>query len=264
MTNTLYIDNTMISCFNQCPQKFKWRHVEHLTSKGSESSALTFGAAMHKALETLYKGESLETAILSFQKEMPEQEGEGARSIVNGVKLIEAYHKKWFPENFKVIKVEVSANIELTKDIIFCGRLDTIIERDGEVYILEHKTTSNFKWFIPTPNHQVSGYLYILNEMGYKPEGCIVNLMLVSKTKNDFHRIITQRDTEQLNDWRKIILTTKLNIDKCESTNWWPRYTHSCWNCGYVDLCNSDENALEYVKESLYLKKQWKPWEVSE
>ena len=264
--NAIYIDNTMASSFNSCPRKFYWRHVLHLVNKGGTPAALEYGKAIHFALETLYKGGTLEDTLHAFLKDFNPDDGDAKRNVENGLITLEGYYNKWIPEHFVIKEVEVAGSIELSNDCLFAYRMDLLVEYLGGVYICEHKTTGNMRWLVPKPNHQISGYVYAGKTLGFDMDGAIINLLGVysvnSKIKMDdrFQRNITTRTAEDLEEWRHYILTTKASIDSCVEQRWFPQYTHSCWNCTYQDLCNSSPKALEQVIDFSYNTERWEPW----
>ncbi len=274
--DSIYLDNTMASCFNTCPFRFYIRHVRHLVSIDSTPIALIFGSAIHSALEVLYLAdldkerdrtnlwEKVQAAFLdNFPEDNP---GDNKRTRENGIQILEGYVKKWLPETFKVKAVELAGAIELASDCLFAYRMDLVVEYMGGIYMVEHKTTSNMNWLTPNPNHQISGYIFSGRVMGYDIDGAVLNMLMVysPKTKikleDRYHRLITTRNEVQLDEWKHYILYTKHQIDGFIKSGWFPKYTHSCWNCTYKDLCNSSEKAFEHMASSLYKIERWEPW----
>ena len=259
----MILDNTQIECFNVCPRKYYWRHIRHLVKDVPESPALTFGQAIHSALEALYKGATLEEAIQIFLHFHKEHDGETKRTADVGVKILEEYHKKYFPESWNVLHVESSVSMEVAKDLLFYGRLDLIVEFMGTIYVVDHKTSSTMR-FVEHPNHQLSGYIACGRSLGLDVSGAIVNLIGVYKTKTDFKRVITTRRENELEEWRNHILYTKLRIDDCLRNKWFPMYSHSCsrygGTCPYLDLCVASERHLDYIINGSYKEEKWEPW----
>jgi hypothetical protein len=150
------------------------RHLETV----KRSPALEFGTAIHEALDTYYT-DGLTKAVAKFRETYSDIEGEEVRTIENGVKALEWYAKVYAQEPFKVIaKPEVGFVIQLG-DILWGGRMDLPIEWDGQLWIMEHKTTSRldanyFKQYQLCK--QITSYVVGAEEyLGRKCSGCIVN-----------------------------------------------------------------------------------------
>lgn len=261
--NTLYLDNTMLQAFNKCPKHFYWRHIRHLVPKGSTPTALLFGSSIHLALETLYKGGTLEESICLFENDYSRYDGlDGKRTLGKGIQIMKSYYKMYFPEYFKVLQVESGLTAELSSDIMFVGRADLIVELKNGIYIMEHKTSSSMHSFNDKPNHQMTGYTWAVRELGYDCKGVIVNILGVYKTKEDFLRKVTTRTEEEITDWKHWVMDTKLKIDNCLENSYFPMYTGSCWNCTFVKLCASSNDMMcEAQVKGLYEEEVWKPWD---
>jgi CRISPR/Cas system-associated exonuclease Cas4 (RecB family) len=254
------LDNTMVQCFNSCPRKFYWRHVRHLVQRQEGNAALLFGKAIHTGLEKLYLTNDILEACNAFLIDFKDT-GDVKRTPTKGLEILEAYHKKFFPEKWEVVKVETPLMFELFKDVLFCGRADLIVRYLGMSYIVEHKTSSNFNWFIPKPNHQISGYVYGGQVLGLNTKGAIVNMLGVLKTKTDFHRSITQRSPSELKEWREYIGDTKIRIDRSLETLRFPKFSHSCYMCGYKVLCNTENpSVLDIIIAKEFVEEKWEPW----
>lgn len=267
--SSIYLDNTMLQAFNRCPQQFYWRHIRHLIPlHEGVSPALNFGRAIHSGLEALYKTGDRKASLDAFHKEFDIGSQDDKRNVENGLIILTGYFQKWLPETWEIVQVESSTSFELSSDIIFCGKLDTIVKTMGGYYIVEHKTSSSTGWFCPRPNHQLSGYAYAGKVLGYDIHGAIVNILYVyamntKKTLNErYHRILTGRRDEELEEWKMWVFLCKSQIDLYLQNGWFPKYTNECWRCSYKDLCNSSTKEVqERIIEGSYQVKEWKPWE---
>lgn len=265
MPEPIYLDNTKLQCFCTCERKFYWRHIRHLVKKGEGHPALTLGKAIHSALEVIYKGGDEVEATKAFLSEYPPTPStleEDKRGVENGLLILKGYLDKFIPErDWKIVRVEVPGMFELTSDILFAWKADLVVETMGGLYGVEHKTSSNARWFVPKPNHQISGYIYGSKVQGYPLDGFIVNLIMVFKTKRDYKRLITTRTPEMLEEWRQWVIYKKHQIDNCLENNWFPLSTNSCWNCPYTDLCSINYKHQEALISSTYEVSVWAPWE---
>lgn len=256
------LDNTTISTFHSCPQKYYFSCVRGLKRGDKQSPALVLGQAIHKGLEHLYLGDDLEKSIEEFHQEYDKSVVDSKRTPENGEKILRAYYDKYFPEKqWKVLGVEEGFVFPIHDKLSFYGQGDLRVEYMGKCFFVEHKTSSNFNWFVENPNNQISGYTYGGKELGYDLAGVIVNILGVYKTKTDFKRTVTFRSDEQLADWLKMVIDTYNKIVECEETNTYPKYNTSCWNCQYRELCSTSEENLERLIEFEWSEEFWRPWE---
>lgn len=109
--------------------------------------ALSFGSAVHAALERWFRYGIKDDAILVAES-FPDLELENK---LKASVLVEKYIEHWGEkEPFDVVDVEKEFNVPLrnpanghkSRTWTLCGKADGIVELDGDLYILEHKTTS--------------------------------------------------------------------------------------------------------------------------
>lgn len=271
-------DFTAIDTFQTCRRKFYWRMVRHLEPKGI-SSALVFGAAIHSALDTYYT-DGLVKALSKFSESFTEIEGEEARTKANGIKLLEWYAKVYANEPFKVIaKPEVGFVIPLGEHL-WGGRMDLPVEWDGQLWIMEHKTTTRmdanyFKQF--QLDKQITSYVVGAEEyLGRKCAGCLVNGLEVWK---ELKRPTPKSKTPEQHFVRDPIIRSdmlkerfKLNVARiirdilwCEANNefYEAEKRDVCFSynseCPYATLCKYGED--ERIIANDYNVKPWKPYE---
>lgn len=260
----LILDNTMLSSFHKCPTSFYWRHVRHLVLASGSNKKIEFGVGLHRALEAFYKGSTQLEAMAAFAKHFQPFEEADPYSLSGGVRILEGYFKKWLPEQWKVKHVEVPLQWELSSDLVYCGRVDLLVEQWGDLMVVDHKSSGSITSFCPQPNHQLSGYVYGGQVLGLGAKGAIVNLLAVLKTKEDYNRIISYRAPWELENWRDTVLSTKARIDRSLETGHFERYTTACSWCPYKLICNSPPEAVEPVIQMHYKESRWEPWKLTE
>ena len=142
MMNTL--THSMMQCFQDCRQKYQYRYVDEIVPVTS-ASALYFGSAIHRGLESWFKYGIKDAALLAIEcQDMPEPE------IIRAKALLEKYIEQWSPEQFEVVEVEYEfgspiRNPETNRSSHVWrlrGKVDGLVRYKGELFILEHKTTS--------------------------------------------------------------------------------------------------------------------------
>ena len=272
MTEPLYLDNTIMSTFDRCKRLFYWRHIRHLVPAGCTGAPLILGKAFHNGLEYLYLGYTLQESVdhlhaTYLPKSAVDDKG---RTPENAERILRAYHKKYFPETFKVVATEAPILVELSCDVVFVGLSDLIVKDKGSLYTYEHKTTANAYYLCERPNHQISGYIYGLRLLGYDVKGGVLNIAKILKPttrvkQSDwFIRQQTTRTDEDMRDWYLWVMSTKEAIDQCLDRKFFPQNTGECYRCNYRDLCTSGEETVEMLIKHQYRTEAWEPWKDSD
>jgi hypothetical protein len=198
MGDEFWLDSSKIETFHLCPQKYAYRYEEHLVpADRKRDSPLLFGGAIHRALETLYKGTAFEgvpcplgpcarcegkeiprmsAVFLSNYSDDPDEPRE-IRTVDRGLDMLAQYLMKWRKDPFKVIAVEVPFELDWCVDtdsnpfserpanviqFKYIGRIDLIAEQDGVIFPIDHKTTTRFGQVFDTSfklSGQFTGYM---------------------------------------------------------------------------------------------------------
>jgi hypothetical protein len=256
----VFLDNTMKTDWNKCQTLFYWRHIRHLVKRDGNQLPLEFGLAIHRFMEVYYKGGTEQEAYKAFVNHYQDHPGEGARTLENGIVILDGYIKKWKPERFKVLQVEVSLKWEMSSDLVYCGRSDLVMEYMGDIYIVDHKTTGRPSTYIPRPNQQLAGYLFGSRLLGINAHKVMLNLIGVFKTKVEYNRPEAYIPDWELEHWRRSVLQTKLDIDHATETGFFSRETTQCAYCPYRELCLSEPEVVEKVIPMYYKERRWEPW----
>ena len=279
-------DYTSISTFQTCPKKFYYRMIKDLTPL-TTAPALLFGKALHMALETYYNNTEnrLEKAIEAFKANYVDSESDAKRTTANAEKLLRGYAEVYANEPFKVLSTEVGFSVPVEygsgKSFLLCGRLDALVDWQGALYVLEHKSTtmlaSNY-FFQFEMNMQVDGYIYAATQItGRRCLGAIINAMEVwknvqkptAKTKqlsDHYARDPQSRSEHQLKEYCEDLGLVVEDIIKAEKLNRFPRNKQSCFNynykCPYWDICKYGED--ERLIEKNFRKERWEPYKQVE
>ena len=257
-------DNTCLQCLQQCPRKYQYRQVEGLVSFYEKMTPLTFGQAIHKGLEVLYLSQSLNTCLQAFEEDYRKlQIYDTKRTLENGKKMLETYYQLYFPEYFEVLQVEQMVEREISKDVVFCGKIDLIgkDKRTDEIFILDHKTSSKME-FTLNPNHQFTGYLWLVPEA----TKAYLNMLGVyapstKKTKEErFIRVTTARTAADTESWYKWVCDLVKRLNEYEQENYYPM-SGQCYGCSYIPLCTCEvDEGKETLKRNMFKVDRWEPW----
>jgi hypothetical protein len=279
MSDKVY-DYTMLDTFQTCRKKYYYSFVRGLDSK-RKSSALSFGTAIHSALDTYYFENDISKAITKFRETFTSQEDEVLRNVDNGVKLLENYPKVYPTEIFKVLGKPEKGFVLPIGDILYGGRIDLPIEIDGQVWVMEHKTTSRItgSYFDQFDlDKQITGYILGTEEFtGRTCVGCMINVLepwkeLIKPTakskgvQDHYLRCPKTRTPYAKERFRLNVQRIVRDIEWCEKNDEWYEAEkkdvcfHYNYNCPFKTLCQFGEDE-QFIKNEFNVR-EWKPYEV--
>lgn len=279
------IDNFALSNHQSCPAKYKLRIVDGWTVR-RKGAALGFGGALHAGLADWYRGGTLASACAAISNAWPkEQPFDDYRDLNKCLAVMGEYTREYPHESFKVAGIsegvpliEIPFSILLTdangkpvltdggEEIYYGGIFDGLIEWSGQVYILEHKSTSQlgdyyFDQF--KPNNQIDGYVWAARQLTGRPVGgALVNAIGVYKVgRTKFKRQITSRTTSELDEWIINIQECASEIERHHKKGYWPLRKVSCTQygkCEYHDVhVLSNDHDRQRRLETDYIVEPW-------
>lgn len=294
----MWFDASKYDTLKLCPQKYAYRYEQHLVPINAYSTALSFGSAIHKALETFYNGSafvrvecpkgpceichssnSVSKIAAEFMKAYPKDpDNEGIsrsrqdpRTTETGLNLLGSYAAKWKREAFEVIGVEIPFEIPFGPRRKVVGKIDVLIRDGGRLKPLDHKTASRFGDLFLRGfklSTQMAIYMYATEQItGEKVDSAIINGLRVSNNvdpEDSFLRLETSRTPE---DFERMIAEVNEAFDrviKYRATNFWPRsapFACSAYNreCEYYSLCIAGSETRKTLMESAYKVEPWHP-----
>lgn len=174
VNGSLFIDNSFIELLDTCPRALQYDRLLRRIGAG-ENAALNFGSAIHLALEYRYRHyrnaapdyllEEEQTKLLAqYFDEHPCPEDDW-RNLNWCIEVIKKYNERYGIEPFNLLLdkdeqplVELSFALPLftwTNDkdylagdepkqipVVYTGRIDLPIMTEGQLWIMDHKTTS--------------------------------------------------------------------------------------------------------------------------
>lgn len=157
---TLY-SHSRLSCFEQCPLKFKFAYIDKLETEIEETVEAFLGSRVHETLEKHYK--DLKFQKLNFLKELleffnsewkknwndaivivrDEYDEENYRKM--GEKFITDYYERYKPFNHtRTIALETERTIDLNDKYHIHIRIDRLAMSSDTTYeIHDYKTSNN-------------------------------------------------------------------------------------------------------------------------
>lgn len=308
--DTLLIDNSSLENFTTCPRAAQY-YLCQKREKNSERPALMFGGIIHKILEARYKHgphitrdaerAMLVTAEAAFANYTPAFDD--FRNYGTAVNLIAEYNKTYAQESWDILhhdnkplieipfavplgELEVNADLTVreadgritlrhvsTIKVMWQGRIDMVVQREGRIYGLDHKTTSMlgpsyFKEYELAS--QFHGYTYALEYLlKRKVEGFIINALGVRKPTKTGKAIEFQRATvsylpSAVAEWQSDTLAIVSDFIEMARRECLPKHTKWCVGkyglCQFFDVCTLPiEQRQQMLLTGEYKPVTWSP-----
>ena len=268
-------DNTMMSAYHECHRKYNYRHNRNKV-RNIATLPLEFGKCIHSSLDHLYNnGWDIEGAVALFNKEYKENlELDDKRTLVMGEWILRNYASHYASQPWKLVKSEFPFEVSLPNGNTFTGRIDKIVEWDGVLWVVDHKTTSQLgaSYFkMAEPNAQFTGYTYAAKKLGFPVVGTVVDALLVAKgllkaeSRNKLTplaRYDAHYSDEALIEWEQWAINTQLDIARDEVNGVWNPNFNSCVNwgeCTYRSMCKEIPALRERILATDYRDEEWNP-----
>jgi PD-(D/E)XK nuclease superfamily len=294
-----WLDSSKLETLYLCPQKYEYRYEEHLVPVDRKrDSPIMFGGAIHRALETLYRGtafneapcplgpcrrcrgepiQNISAVFLANYTDDPDDPKE-IRTVDRGLDLLTQYLGKWRREPFKIIAVEVPFELPMSAGGVvfkYIGRIDLVIDYDGVPMTVDHKTTTRFGVVFDTSfklSGQFTGYMKGASKLINRDiTAAMANALRVTTKIDDssFARIFTSRTPEEFDNWDQQVLNAARQLAEMRTLGFWPK--HAPFACGaynrvceYYPLCVSSAQTRETLKQSAYERVPWEPRKVED
>lgn len=295
-----WLDSSKVDAFHLCPQKYAYRYEEHLVPVDRKrDSPILFGGAIHKALETLYRGTAFEkiacplgpcarckgneiprfaaTFLANYIDDLDDLRE--IRTVDRGLELLGMYLAKWRREPFKVLAVEVPFELSYeTYDLLtfkYIGRIDLIIDYDGTPMTVDHKSTTRFGMVFDSSfklSGQFTGYMKGGSKVVNREiTSALANALRVTTKIDDasFARIFTHRTPEEFDTWEAELRYVASEVVRMRETKFWPKsapFACGAYNriCEYYPLCISAAQTRETLKQAAYEYLPWEPRKVED
>lgn len=269
-----------LKTYQVCPFKEVLRYREKLSPIKSRS-ALAFGTAIHKGLETWDVDEALNMLITDYpttQEEADEQDV----AMVTVRALLEGFFNKFEPfdehkPEFE-FKMPMKAGRRNSTKLEIAGKLDDLVKIDERWWVVEYKTASKLdssyfdRLYVDS---QITMYMYAMERMGFNPAGVIYRVIrkpgLRRGQKESLEGFLNRlsKDIEDRPDFYFLehqLYRTKTDLQEFEHTLYqeamlenkqfkkgdYFRHTTACsmyGACEYLPICMQEAGALEALYE---------------
>ena len=269
---TVY-SHSRLSCYEQCPQKFKFHYIDKIETKEEETVEAFLGTRVHEALEKLYrdlqhqKENTLEELLAFFKSEWNSNWNDDI-IIVNaeytadnylkmGQKYLTDYYQRYHPfHQGRTVALEqlIRITLDAAGEYKLQGYIDRLTETtDGFYEIHDYKTNSR----LPLPDYirtdrQLA--LYMIGVKNQYPD--VKDVRLIWHFLKFDKEIDSTRTDEELEQLKKDTIQLIKHIEQDERFEASPGYL--CDWCEFQSCCPQwshlymikDKPENEYLKDS--------------
>ena len=265
--NSVNLYLSKVSSLFECPKKFYWEYIEQLSPK-EEPDYLTFGAAIHEAIACGGHPFDLERAVASL----------ALAKLTDDLKILGTFLLRMFKEKYDQLPIKemLFQEIPLVYDLpgpfykYWVVKPDRVVRfKNGEVWLLEYKTTSGYGASTASYYHnsmQTLSYFYATQKQ--VPDAVGTQLIVMTKkgaSKKDEERVIIEPIILSENDKRKALNFIQYAHAYAELI--WDKqiffkFMTSCHKpfggqCEFYPLCFAGDNKAYFneVKEMVFRRK---------
>lgn len=288
-------DSTSLEDLKRCARLYYYTMIEGWRPK-NESVHLRFGDELHQTLRH-YESERAtnvphDVAVTNAISALLARIGDWKPSVEENGKAAESKNRNtllrsaiWYLDHYKndAAKTLIMDNGEAATELSFrfeiewgptadqpyllCGHLDRVVEYNGELLVMDHKTTSNmpYNYFDQwKPHNQMSLYTLAGGIIFNSPiKGVIIDAIQVQVTQTQFHRGVTYRTQDELDEW---VHDLKFHFDNAlmyAAEGYWPMNDTACdkyGGCRFRQVCSKSPVVRQAFLESNFTQEDiWNP-----
>jgi hypothetical protein len=284
------LDASLLASFKSCPELCRKVYFEHFKSKEPSvhlHAGGAFAAGVERTRTAFYvEGKDSETSIAEGVGRLLEFYGDfpcPADSAKSAERMAGAFEFYWtnYPLSLedgdpvvleggkRAIEVSFAEPLPITHPetndpLIYCGRLDAILNYGGGRYITDEKTTTQLgaswsrQWDLRS---QFTGYAWGARQIGIKVDGAIVRGVSILKTKYDTQQAISYRPDWMIDRWYAELQMWVAQMVACyKSGIWVHNFDHACaeyGGCQFREACSSQDEAPWL--ETYFERRAWNP-----
>src|SRR3989338_144661 len=267
---TLY-SHSRLSCFEQCPLRFKFSYIDKLETEIEETVEAFLGSRVHEALEKLYKDlkfqklNTLKELLDFFNSEWKKNWNDAIIIVRNeydqenykkmGEKFLTDYYERYKPFNHtRTIALETEKTVDLNEKYKIHIRIDRLAISNNNIYEIHDYKTSNS---LPTQqeldnDRQLAIYAYGIKKIypDAKKIRLVWHFLAFDKEMS------SERTEEQLESLKKEVIKL-IELIEAES-KFPPKVSTLCDWCEFQSICPEWKHkfktekleANEYLKEN--------------
>lgn len=279
------LDNTALAAYATCPRKYFYSMVQHRRRIGRTTPALAYGTCWHAMLEAHYKtGGDADAVFLAGAKSWEDHGKEDDhRTFDRAWMEYGNYKKRWGEHDEEDAKtvgfpdtpaVEISANVMFPGALhAYAGKIDRIIELQGQYFVEDHKTTSrmgNYYFSQFELSNQMMGYVSIAKMLmpSVRIAGVRINAHCVLKRESKFERQIITFTEDRLQEWQENLNVWIGQLSDAYGSGRFPGDYTACDGkygmCAYSEVCSLSPRLRERALEADFEINPWNPLEAKE
>lgn len=205
------VSNNSLKTIATCELQSVLKHCYRLVSR-DEAASLRCGIAVHLALETFFRTDSTVQALQALTDDYQEWSDinlhqKDRRAFDN----VHATLQEWFeryptiaslPYTVKPewVELEIAVPLDPDGDYTLTGRVDAVVECDGHLYVMDHKTAAKIDAFWASQfknDSQMSGYVWAVQKQLQRPVvGVLINGIQMAKLPSAANRICKTHQTD--------------------------------------------------------------------
>lgn len=280
------IDNVL-----RCPRYYQLSVLEGYRLKAF-GAAPVWGTAVHYGTEILDTGEfdgmtkdaALNWAVAETVEKYAEelsQSDDSARTLETALRAVVGRADQFWgnslktaalPDGKPALEVEFECPIPTLEGHRFRGRIDKVAEMDGELYMVDLKTTKTaltarfFSYYFP--NNQVMAYLWATkNVIGLPVKGFVIDGVQTGASFTRFGRHLIEVTDAQLNEWETSMVGAIETVTDYYEEGHYPVNFASCGNyggCPYQRICSLPPSMRQTWLDEDYTKKLHREMDVTD
>lgn len=166
---------TRLTCFQQCPLKFKYNYVEGIETGGNKYVLL--GSLFHEALAEHYRGKDVEPVFKKYRKAVRHSQLDTDEDLLEYMIDLYIGHYK---DSYRNLAIEYTFSDKLLKGDVFEGTTDRVFEDEsGNIILLDTKTTQGKLKYTPSmvrTNPQLLLYVpFVQSKLGITVSGICID-----------------------------------------------------------------------------------------
>lgn len=154
------VTTSMLRCFKECRRRYKYEYID-LLKPVDRPKALEIGTLYHKMLEQYVTEGNIDI-------QLPEHEEVDEFNFAIAQAMATAYVDWIKDQGLEFIEVELPFVVSVGYGKRLKGKIDAVVERNGEYFLVEHKTTSQYsEEYLQSLmlDEQPTNYLFAFNKL---------------------------------------------------------------------------------------------------
>jgi hypothetical protein len=238
--------SSQVSEAKRCVAKAFYKYELGLVKKGEKvNSDLFFGKAVHKGVE-LSLTQSLEDAV-DYLEGLLWPPGR-TKSKQTALCLVRQFYHKF---DYELISSEEYFTFPIDEDV-WKGKFDLVAKKDGELTLIELKTTNPY-YLVTKPVDQFISY-YIGAKEKYGAKQFVLCNLDPNSINVSFTRV--RYSDDEISEWMVEFAYWKDFYKKCVTDKIIPRTSGACYDynrqCEYYDICISNPEIRKKVINNCY------------